>query len=459
MNIKIKYLSIIFVLAVSFFPNSVFAETSPSQCPTSNPSGTVDCVSGKHYAGGQCRLDTEIQATITVCQESGKNETYSCSSNSCVCATGFLIDCRSVTPTPASCIASAMPTNPTCTAANKTTDQCGQCGGCVSGYSLSGGVCVQNCTGLNEIKAADGTCMSLEKVSKIMVKVFGLSALSDLMNGFQTLIDNITANPSYYLLTAQGTGTTAFTGQRLYQFGSGGDAANKIRLEADWADEAYLAQNLNWDNIPAAIANLFQNLAGVTFCDVNADCATGTCINGICSGTVALGGACNDTTLFCASPLVCTNGTCQNASNRVDPSDITPGINGQVLTTVSGAAAWAAAGAGGVTWSGFTALTYNGARTNYAAANGLCNSNFSGSHVCTSEEILSMIKSGVTLPADSTKAWVNSGPPGYTAAQANDCAGWTTADSASFGRYWLFSANSSGWLANCSSTYKFACCK
>jgi hypothetical protein len=450
--------SILFVITLIFvsfgFANNVKADAASTflGCPASNaPLNTEFCSTtapagppaGQRWINNSCKSFSEVSVTINSCQPS-KNEVYSCTSNSCVCASGFPIDCR--TKTPAACIASAMPANPTCTAAHKTTDQCGECGGCASGYSLVGGICVQNCTDPNEIKAADGTCMSLEKVSKIMVKVFGVPTLGDLMSGFQTIIDNITSNPSYYLLTSQGTSVapSPFAGQRLYQFGSTGDPGPtpKVRLEADWADGAWLAEYLNWNNEPA---KTLLSLLGVTFCDATHPCGAGrTCESGICQGTVALGGACNGITTFCDNAMQCVGGFC------VQPAVSGVGKFVGLTTDVTGS-------------------YYSGATINsYAKMDEICSNTYAGSHVCTADEMFNSYQKGA-VSISAGMGIINNGPPGYTVF-ANDCNGWKVRTeeynmTKAFGAVWYFADKKASlvrcdWLADATKTnYKISCCK
>jgi len=113
---------------------------------------------------------------------------------------------------------------------------------------------------------------------------------------------------------------------------------------------------------------------------------------------------------------------------------------------------------------GSTASPYNGSQSGYTGANALCSSTtgLTGSHVCTTEEILYTIDkgSGSNIPAPST-FWISNGPPAYTA-NANDCQGWTSAAAGDYGTVWYKLASGAGFgsLAYCSSTtYKFACCK
>jgi hypothetical protein len=102
------------------------------------------------------------------------------------------------------------------------------------------------------------------------------------------------------------------------------------------------------------------------------------------------------------------------------------------------------------------------ATNGYAAANALCSgtTGLSGSHVCTSEEILYTINSGHgnNLPT-GVFMWINNGPPGFTSL-SNDCLGWTYNGSDGFGAVWVKKAsNTYGTLNGCDKSNYFACCK
>jgi hypothetical protein len=117
----------------------------------------------------------------------------------------------------------------------------------------------------------------------------------------------------------------------------------------------------------------------------------------------------------------------------------------------------------GPVYVGQTAATYNGARGGYASANALCAASVSGSHVCTTSEILETIKCNQASLPTTDMAWISNGPPGYTA-RANDCTGWTSTSPSGativYGAIWAFDANGGvGWVTTCNMTLKFACCK
>ena len=114
---------------------------------------------------------------------------------------------------------------------------------------------------------------------------------------------------------------------------------------------------------------------------------------------------------------------------------------------------------------GGTASSYNGNVTGggfvgYKAANYICNNNFSGSHMCTVEEILKTI-SLVNVSSYTGTGWISMGPPGYTS-NSNDCGGWTQSGSTYLGSFWaweLTAGGGQGWLVNCADTKKIYCCR
>lgn len=129
-----------------------------------------------------------------------------------------------------------------------------------------------------------------------------------------------------------------------------------------------------------------------------------------------------------------------------------------------------ATGCFGPTFVGLTALSYApSAVSGYYGANNKCQLDYPndpGVHVCTSEEILESIKCSVDGDpirgvVDGTSAWINGGPPGFTA-NANDCQGWTSSAANAYGRYWIFNLASGGrgTTTSCNSPgIPFACCR
>lgn len=102
--------------------------------------------------------------------------------------------------------------------------------------------------------------------------------------------------------------------------------------------------------------------------------------------------------------------------------------------------------------------TYSG----YQAANHICNSVYSGSHFCRTDEIIATIsdKDISTLFTTGLSGWEAQGPPGYTA-NSNDCNGWMSSNSSMLGAFWLYNTGGggAGWLVNCSVTKPISCCK
>jgi hypothetical protein len=99
--------------------------------------------------------------------------------------------------------------------------------------------------------------------------------------------------------------------------------------------------------------------------------------------------------------------------------------------------------------------------TGYIAANDICNNSWTGTHVCTTGEILNTINTRNPMPTESI-VWIFNGPPGYTV-EANDCDGRSSNRSTSYGAVWQASTttwkNGRGMITACSSYNKFACCK
>lgn len=103
----------------------------------------------------------------------------------------------------------------------------------------------------------------------------------------------------------------------------------------------------------------------------------------------------------------------------------------------------------------------------YYDANNNCAADHSGSHVCTSAEILESIKCSeeghpIRTVLDGTRGWVNAGPPGHIS-NYNDCEGWSSSSASSYARYWIFDlitgGRGTGVSCNTFNGIQFACCK
>lgn len=104
---------------------------------------------------------------------------------------------------------------------------------------------------------------------------------------------------------------------------------------------------------------------------------------------------------------------------------------------------------------GVTAAAADGSQGGYAGANAACAAEFSGSHVCTADEVIKSYNCGAPIPAGT--GWVSAGPPGYRA-PVNDCVGWTSNDATMYGRIWNFSTGA-GWATTCNVLRARACCR
>jgi hypothetical protein len=134
-----------------------------------------------------------------------------------------------------------------------------------------------------------------------------------------------------------------------------------------------------------------------------------------------------------------------NGNNCFDPSSGWYGI-AQVVTTTA------------MTNGTFVSGPSNG----YVAANAICNAFLSGSHFCSAEEIIFLIraKGPGTVFGGLNYGWVANGPPGYLAS-ANDCNGWKTSVDSSYGPFWEYNTvdGGQGKLSPCDSVKPLSCCK
>ncbi len=122
------------------------------------------------------------------------------------------------------------------------------------------------------------------------------------------------------------------------------------------------------------------------------------------------------------------------------------------------------AGSAAVTIISKTTTSYNGSLTSngkvgYQAANDICNSSFSGSHFCRTDEVIQFIAQQ-DIAGFANDAWIAEGPPGYTS-KSNDCSGWTTSDTDQLGAYWSYdsSGGGKGWLVSCETQMPLSCCQ
>jgi len=98
----------------------------------------------------------------------------------------------------------------------------------------------------------------------------------------------------------------------------------------------------------------------------------------------------------------------------------------------------------------------------YASANVICDSNYSGSHVCNEFEIASWFANGGGRGVTGD-AWIIGGSPKYAPADlpVNDCNGFTHGSAGIYlGNYWHFNKTEmgDGRCVNCGTSLAYACC-
>ena len=168
------------------------------------------------------------------------------------------------------------------------------------------------------------------------------------------------------------------------------------------------------------------------------------------------------------------------ATSATDTLTLVAGT-GVTLTTDAGADSVTINSTGGTsvygTFLGITTAEYNGdlstatgfAAEGYKAADSLCDGDYTGSHMCTQEELMYHIRTTANLvhpsanwPA-SGSAWVITGAAKSAATPiVNDCNGWTSSSSSSrAGNIWAFNqaGGGSGAVQYCNATFELACCE
>lgn len=294
-----------------------------------------------------------------------------------------------------------------------------------------------------------------------------------------------------------------------YAYGSMGDEVHEtdpsepgyygaIFVEVDQAD------HLNWRSasIPAPIASLIaQN--DIRFCDADGQCAdtSQVCSSGVCSTPGAeVDSACVSSS-DCRLGLLCDNETAkcidpQNQDDELQVCEINDECTGTGESCVvgfcrvqaNGIGAYCGPGPGDdslcaaglgcndelkcilnnttpppLALVGITNTKFTGILDGYEGANVVCDSEFVGSHVCTSSEILSLYnRSDETIIDRTGSGIITSGPPGYTA-NSNDCRGFRFKSLAGnekiYFSWWDFTSGY-GTLSECGNNdLGFACCR
>lgn len=325
----------------------------------------------------------------------------------------------------------------------------------------------------------------------------GLAVIGGLPRGLN--MGGIQFDNAYPYGTLGDTPQTTDTGQPGFY--------GEIFVEVDQAD------HLNWKSpsVPGPIQSLIAG-SDLLFCDVSNLCSVAgqVCTAGLCNnptsgigktcGTASdckLGLSCDKETNKCIDPnnpntslFACTEtadcagqpsgatecvlGFCRNQENGLGDrcstgtdaecaaglicnADLTCVVNNMAPTGVYFAGLTNAAA------SAVPSYVFNADLTGYEDANSKCDAAYDKSHMCTVEEILTIINTDPDALLNTGKAWINGGPPGFTAT-ANDCKSWqvSVANSeatSAYGRFWDF-ANDEGWLRRCTyDLFPFACCK
>lgn len=113
-----------------------------------------------------------------------------------------------------------------------------------------------------------------------------------------------------------------------------------------------------------------------------------------------------------------------------------------------------------VSVSSYTGNITNGSLVGYQAMHDICNTDYPGSRLCTSDDIIYLVSAiNISYFNDLTSAWIGEGAPGYLAS-ANDCEGYTSPTSTKLGAFWDFDTTGGGmgWLVNCANSKPLACC-
>lgn len=121
----------------------------------------------------------------------------------------------------------------------------------------------------------------------------------------------------------------------------------------------------------------------------------------------------------------------------------------------------------GTTTANATGSVSTGSLVGYKAGNEICVHQFAGSHMCQVDEIIATVEQDMAVFTGKVNGWASMGAPGYTA-DANDCAGWTSASESFLGSWWEFSSDGGvtvapgggkGYLTNCAVSQPIACCR
>jgi hypothetical protein len=140
-------------------------------------------------------------------------------------------------------------------------------------------------------------------------------------------------------------------------------------------------------------------------------------------------------------------------------------VDGKICLGDECRSTWSTAGdmCNGPQFSGFSSGISNGRAGGYKSADNKCPQ---GQYICTPDDMIRSIRCAepsAPIFSESGSGWINGGPSGSSSG-ANDCNGWTSRDSTSFGSFWNFKSGGDtqgggGYTARCNVAKNFACCQ
>lgn len=158
-------------------------------------------------------------------------------------------------------------------------------------------------------------------------------------------------------------------------------------------------------------------------------------------------------------------GTSGNVTIALNPTPTVGALSVSKIGTPLSSGNLTVAGCLGPVFLGRTTAGFQGnigGSPGYISANSRCNGTFSGSHVCTTAEVLNSINCGSIASVDlaETDMWIANLAPSLPT-PTNDCVGWTTASSDWWGIKWRFNKDTGGgaFAERCSTSLSFACCR
>jgi hypothetical protein len=260
---------------------------------------------------------------------------------------------------------------------------------------------------------------------------------------------------SYLTSYTDSNASTACSGTTTYLDGEG----NCDDISSVYAPISVTGDNASWN----------QSLADTLYADISVvDTDTNCSVTGSCNTILYTTGfvVSNVTNLVgndsCGAGYVVQNVSLAGGGLTIHcVADVTGGVGG---TNVYNATSY---------YYNKTSKKFDGNLTSYCNFNlygyecgdYICNSNFTGTHLCRQDEIITTIhhKNVSTMVDWAGDVWVSSGGPKYAPATipANDCNGFTDGTVSYLGSYWNFNQDGGGdgRMINCGTEIALACCK